>query len=195
MLLAASSVSGAVSADPDRRIRCANGLQVVSLGQGLDLWNIPLGEFDRMAWARVDEVLASAVVHSLTVHQWTYVDDIAYSFVMGSIKISILLLYSRLFQVRSAVRWCIVSTIIYIILYTLIGDLVTILACKPLDFLWNGLPHGKCLNVSAVGIALASLQITADVFVLAIPIPVVCMMQLPRKQKIGVIITFGAGIL
>jgi len=77
-----------------------------------------------------------------------------------------------------------------------VGDLITILACHPLNKLWDGLSGGWCINTDAVGIALASLQITADVFVLAIPVPVVLGLQhTPRKQKIEIMSIFGAGAL
>ncbi|MCJ1380188.1 hypothetical protein MMC17_003291 [Xylographa soralifera] len=150
---------------------------VVSHGLGTNLWNIPFGGFDLIAWAR-----------------WTYVQDLVYSLVMGFIKISILMLYFRLFKVVGVVRWLIWGTIVYIILYTVMGDLITIFACRPLNKLWDGLPYGWCMSTAAVGLALASLQITADVFVLAIPVPVILGLQLPVKQKLGVMSIFGAGI-
>ncbi|MCJ1421765.1 hypothetical protein MMC32_008132 [Xylographa parallela] len=150
---------------------------VISHGLGTDLWNIPFGGFDLIAWAR-----------------WTYVQDLVYSLVMGFIKISILMLYFRLFKVVGIVRWLIYGTIVYILLYTIVGDLITIFACRPLNKLWDGLPYGWCMSTAAVGLALASLQITADVFVLAIPVPVILGLQLPLKQKLGAMSIFGAGI-
>ena len=114
---------------------------------------------------------------------------------MGFIKISILLLYFRLFQVHGAIKWIVWSSIIYVALYTIVGDLVTIFACKPLNTLWDGLQYGKCLNTSAVGIALATLQISADVIILAIPVPIVLGLQAPLKQRLAVMSIFGAGIL
>ncbi|MCJ1411520.1 hypothetical protein MMC19_005610 [Ptychographa xylographoides] len=150
---------------------------LVSIGLGVDLWNIPFGQFDLIAWAR-----------------WLYVQDLVYSLVMGFIKISILLLYFRLFQVHGAIKWIVWSSIIYVALYTIVGDLVTIFACKPLNTLWDGLQYGKCLNTSAVGIALATLQISADVIILAIPVPIVLGLQAPLKQRLAVMSIFGAGI-
>ena len=114
---------------------------------------------------------------------------------MGFIKISILTLYFRLFKVVGVVKWLIYGTIVYVVLYTIVGDLITIFACRPLNKLWDGLPYGWCMSTAAVGLALASLQITADVFVLAIPVPVILGLQLPLKQKLGVMSIFGAGIL
>ncbi|MCJ1389993.1 hypothetical protein MMC18_002851 [Xylographa bjoerkii] len=155
----------------------ASNFMLISYGLGTDLWNIPFGGFDLIAWAR-----------------WTYVQDLVYSLVMGFIKISILMLYFRLFKVVGIVRWLIYGTIVYIALYTIVGDLITIFACRPLNKLWDGLPYGMCLSTAAVGLALASLQITADMFVLAIPVPVILGLQLPLKQKLGVMSIFGAGI-
>ena len=127
--------------------------------------------------------------------QWMYVQDLVYSLVMGFIKISILMLYFRLFKVVGMIKWFIYSTIIYISLYTIVGDLITIFACRPLNKLWDNLPYGECLSSDAVGLALASLQITADVFVLAIPVPIILRLQIPLKQKLGVMSIFSAGIL
>ncbi|MCJ1284572.1 hypothetical protein MMC26_003905 [Xylographa opegraphella] len=158
-------------------VYAASNFVLVSHGLGTDLWNIPFGGFDLIAWAR-----------------WTYVQDLVYSLVMGFIKISILMLYFRLFKVVGVVKWLIYGTIVYIILYTTVGDLITIFACRPLNKLWDGLPYGWCMSTAAVGLTLASLQITADVFVLAIPVPVVLGLQLPLKHKMGVMSIFGAGI-
>ncbi|MCJ1401862.1 hypothetical protein MMC11_005079 [Xylographa trunciseda] len=159
-------------------IYAASNFMLISHGLGIDLWNIPFGGFDLIAWAR-----------------WTYVQDLVYSLVMGFIKISILMLYFRLFKIVGVIRWLIYGTIFYIAIYTIVGDLITILACRPLNKLWDGLPYGWCMNTAAVGLALASLQITADVFVLAIPVPVILGLQLPIKQKLGVMSIFGAGVL
>ena len=121
--------------------------------------------------------------------------DLLYTLITGLIKISICLLYFKLFTISSWTRYAIYGTVMFIFLYSTIGILIIIFACRPLNTLWDLLETGTCLNTADTATALASLNIVADVFILSIPVPDVLGLQLPLKQKLGVLSIFSAGIL
>jgi hypothetical protein len=155
-----------------------SNFELVHLGMGIDLWNIPFEQFDITAWYR-----------------WNYVQDLIYSFVIGFVKVSILLLYLKLFKVKKTVRVLVFGMITVIALYTIIITFLTIFACHPINKLWDLLPGGYCLNSAAVGIALGALQIISDFVILGIPVPIVFSLQLPTPKKIAILIVFASGIV
>jgi hypothetical protein len=68
-------------------------------------------------------------------------------------------------------------------------------ACKPIAASWNPLllATAVCINRGGIYIAQAVIGITTDVLLLALPIPTVLKLQMPNKQKIGLIGIFGVG--
>lgn len=68
-------------------------------------------------------------------------------------------------------------------------------ACKPIAASWDPLllPTAVCLNRGGIYIAQAVIGIVTDVLLLALPIPTVLKLQMPNKQKIGLVGIFGVG--
>lgn len=68
-------------------------------------------------------------------------------------------------------------------------------ACKPIAGSWDPKLFGTavCINRGAIYIAQAVIGIVTDVLLLALPIPTVLKLQMPNKQKIGLVGIFGVG--
>jgi hypothetical protein len=68
-------------------------------------------------------------------------------------------------------------------------------ACKPIAASWNPLLLGTavCINRGAIYLAQAVIGIATDVFLLVLPIPTVLKLQMPNKQKMGLVIFFSIG--
>ncbi|KAI1322267.1 hypothetical protein F5Y16DRAFT_387079 [Xylariaceae sp. FL0255] len=97
------------------------------------------------------------------------------------IKLSLLLLFYRLFSVRSGFKWaiiagCIVVTIIYLVIL----------------FLFVGSTALKV--VVDTGYALAVINLATDLYILVLPIGLVSTLNMPLAKKMGVVGIFGVGL-
>lgn len=53
----------------------------------------------------------------------------------------------------------------------------------------------KCVNINAFYLANAAVNIFTDILTYTLPFPLVARLQVPRKQKIGVGVMLGLGLL
>jgi hypothetical protein len=109
-------------------------------------------------------------------------------------KCSLALFYSRLNpnKVFQAFVW---STLV-VTLSAYISIFFSLLfACKPIAASWDPLllPIAVCINRGGIYIAQAVIGIVTDVLLLALPIPTVLKLQMPTKQKFGLVGIFAVG--
>lgn len=80
-------------------------------------------------------------------------------------------------------------------LWTVISGFVF---CIPVSDFWRAPPPvavKHCLPKGPVWYANAAMQIFSDVVILILPMPLLYKLQLPRPQKIGIMLVFGVGVL
>lgn len=109
------------------------------------------------------------------------------------VKVSILLLYSRLFGVNRILRFFIRAGIaLQIVGYTgLIGEaIVEIYLCS-----WNPRPHSFCNHDYKVQYAQAVFSVLTDFYILILPIKVILGLQMSWRRKSGVMSVFMTGLL
>ncbi|KAL2023524.1 hypothetical protein VTK56DRAFT_2132 [Thermocarpiscus australiensis] len=120
------------------------------------------------------------------------VAEILYVFNLVWTKISILLMYYRIFHFPYfkkmaygiggfVIAWVICITFLFIFI------------CVPVEKLWYPDLPGHCINQVGTWIANAASTILTDVAILLLPIPQVWKLQLRRPEKIGVTIAFCLG--
>jgi hypothetical protein len=128
--------------------------------------------------------------------QLYFVAQILYKVNLGLTKISILLLYIRLFVHRWFLRTCWVWIAI-IVSFTIGTVFSSIFQCTPVQWAFNkSLPgRGTCINMTAFWYANATFNILTDLVLIALPIPVVLKLQLPLKSKIALCGIFAVGLL
>lgn len=70
----------------------------------------------------------------------------------------------------------------------------SIFSCTPVPFFWNKDIHGgHCINLMAFWFSNASFNILSDIAIIILPIPVLKALNLPKKQKYGLILVFIMG--
>lgn len=109
-------------------------------------------------------------------------------------KITLCIFYSRLSPLRG--YQIAVWTTVFICAGAYTGIFFSLVfACKPIAASWDPLlfPIGVCINRGAIYIATAVIGVVTDVILIAIPIPTIWRLQMPRKQKIGLTVIFGIG--
>lgn len=109
-------------------------------------------------------------------------------------KLAMLCLFLRIFVAQWSRYAC--FTLITILSATLFANLVAaVLQCMPLSYAWNpsGHPLGHCFNQNAYWRWGQFPNIITDVFMIALPFPILAKLQTSWKDKIGIMLTFAAG--
>ncbi|KAK3686129.1 hypothetical protein B0T22DRAFT_538324 [Podospora appendiculata] len=117
-----------------------------------------------------------------------------YSFCLVLIKLSITVQLYRVLRTPKMQKFLRV----YLICITVSGlwtVLSTVFNCWPVEYYWNfatGMA-GSCMDKSAITFTNAGLNIFTDVILIAVPIPLLWRLQIPRRQKIVLMCLFGVG--
>ena len=121
-----------------------------------------------------------------------WLTQIAYKLVMLCTKWSVLLLYLRLFPNRTfrVVVFCLMG-VVAIYMLILIG--FTIGQCQPISRAWDTNADGWCINIKAFWLANASLNISSDFGILALPMPFVFRLVLPWRKKLSLSLVIALG--
>ncbi|KAF5026133.1 hypothetical protein F66182_1781 [Fusarium sp. NRRL 66182] len=142
------------------------------------------------------------------VHAWempidkfnTYMLDVyvaAFIYIVcGSLaKLALLIFYLRI----SPQRWFKIATwttLLIISGYTIGTFFAVIFACKPIAMSWDvTITEGTCINRPGLYIATAAVNIISDIILFVLPLPMVVNLQIPFKQKIGLMGIFTIGSL
>jgi hypothetical protein len=112
-----------------------------------------------------------------------------------SVKFSILHLYLVIFQDIRFRRACYVLFFIATC-YFISVFLETFLLCKPVEYNWNKKIHGHCDHMAKeTYLAAGIINLVCDAFIIAMPLPVLFGLTLPRGKKVGLIAIFGVGVV
>ena len=119
--------------------------------------------------------------------------SLVYPVIILFVKCSIILLYIRIFGVNRKFRyWAYGGMFIQMIYYlAYFGFLAanSALCSDPTDQ-----SHEICKDTPSLTIASGILNVLTDVFMLILPLPLTIRLQLRARQKLGVLLIFGAGL-
>lgn len=121
-----------------------------------------------------------------------------YTFVVLATKLSILLLYLRIFPTRSFRIQCYIL-IALSIGHGLAGWGAQPFICRPTNYFWEQWHHewaGTCpININAQLYAMSSTNIALDLAIWIIPIPQLMKLKMTWKKKAGLALIFLVGLL
>ena len=144
---------------------------------GTHAWEMPLTKFMKFARA-------------------LYLLPIIYTPVQAGAKMALLLLYRRLAPQRwfQYMNWAVIGTILSSSTALLF---ITIFPCRPVSGAWDLTLAATtvCIDRPSIYKTTAIFGAVTDLMVLAVPLPIVINLQIPRRQKIGVICYFSLGIV
>ncbi|KAI9852612.1 MAG: hypothetical protein M1838_000060 [Thelocarpon superellum] len=125
-----------------------------------------------------------------------YIGQVLYCFTYSLIKISILLLYHRLF-VLPWFRLCTKICLGFVICFIVGGTAASIFTCNPIDGFWKMYVPATCIDALAVYYATSSINLVTDLIILVLPMPVIWSLKVPRRQKyvLCAIFVLGSGVL
>jgi hypothetical protein len=100
------------------------------------------------------------------------------------IKISILLLYTRIFGVLSYFRYTAYILGVFLFLWGIMVVFVVSLACRPLKYTWDKSGEGSCINATVFYIIGSGLNVITDFITLFLPLHAVWYLQSSIQQKL-----------
>ncbi|KAF2131803.1 hypothetical protein P153DRAFT_312509, partial [Dothidotthia symphoricarpi CBS 119687] len=151
-------------------------LQMSLIGLGTHYWNVS----------------AENIVELLKLY---YVCQLTYIPVQVFSKVSILALFSRLFQDFNSTLHKVVRGMIYFMfIHGVVFLLVVIFQCSPIRSIWDKTIDGKCIPIKgALGFSGAVLSIVEDFVILLLPIHEIWKLQMTAKKKAGIIFLISVG--
>ncbi|MCJ1286659.1 hypothetical protein MMC26_006005 [Xylographa opegraphella] len=126
-----------------------------------------------------------------------YVYTVSLDHLAGAIacaKVSILLLYIRLFHVNKPFRFTCYALISLVTTYCAAMALANIFQCNPVYAGWNFFAPGKCASLQEITVATGALNIITDVIIVVAPIVLVMKLQLRLAKMIGIIAVLATGL-
>ncbi|KAH8434361.1 uncharacterized protein LDX57_012009 [Aspergillus melleus] len=121
-----------------------------------------------------------------------FANEISYTLLVPSIKISILLLYRRIFPIR---KFQIASWIVggLVCSWCLAVFITVMLQCRPISLNWDKSQPGTCIDAKQFFFGNAISNLLIDVVILMMPIPMVLQLQLRTSQKLTILGIFLLG--
>lgn len=125
-----------------------------------------------------------------------YVLPLLYHVVQCCAKMALLLVYRRI-STNKRFRIMVCFTAFVIVGFSVAVLLAGALACRPVDAAWDVNPASakKCINRFALYKGTATFGALTDIMVLVLPMPMVIHLQLPSRQKLGLIMFFSIGFM
>ncbi|KAI9825722.1 MAG: hypothetical protein M1826_006906 [Phylliscum demangeonii] len=148
---------------------------LIETGLGVDQWNVPLRTF------------------SPYFLRYLYASTLIQNMLPAFAKLSILLLYLRIFAPTARMRWAIIGCITFIAAYTTAVEVGSIFGCTPVSMIWDITQHGRCIDGKILGITAAVLNALADLIILLLPIPGLMQLQMAPRQKVALLAIFLTG--
>ncbi|KAJ5507773.1 hypothetical protein N7527_009916 [Penicillium freii] len=121
-----------------------------------------------------------------------FANEISYTLLVPTIKISILLLYRRIFSVP---KFQLASLLTggLVLSWCLSVSITVLLQCRPIALNWNKQLSGTCINSKQFFFGNAISNLIIDAVILALPIPMVLQLQLRLSQKLSILGIFLLG--
>ncbi|KEQ98823.1 hypothetical protein AUEXF2481DRAFT_1655 [Aureobasidium subglaciale EXF-2481] len=107
-------------------------------------------------------------------------------------KLSILLQYMRIFKDR-LIRRIIIGMLVFVAFFGVWAILGSFFLCTPVHYFWDRVGEAKCMNLKAKWFVDAAVNIITDLIILSMPMPYLKGLNLPKRQRVGLIVVFALG--
>ncbi|KAI5253968.1 hypothetical protein E4T42_02534 [Aureobasidium subglaciale] len=150
---------------------------MVSLGLGKHLWDVPLENYS-----------------PYFLQGWLTV-AVLYSACMLTMKLSVLMLYRRLFPIHNfRIQWW--SAFCFVNAYSVMFIFASLFSCSPVSAAWDvSISEHKCINRTALYIAYTVMNSISTWWILLMPMPIVWSLAMKNDQKYLLTSLFALGSL
>ncbi|KAL1840469.1 hypothetical protein VTJ49DRAFT_466 [Mycothermus thermophilus] len=122
-----------------------------------------------------------------------YSSIVVYNVAVCLTKISILLMYYRLFS-NTILRQIIFVGLGFLGSWAVTLSILLPMVCMPVHKFWHPTAPGVCLDQLAIWYVMAGVNVFTDFALFTMPIPVIKSLNLPRRQKVLLFAIFTLGI-
>lgn len=130
----------------------------------------------------------------LTTYQAIISVSVLYACAITSVKLSILLLFQRLFPFRKFIVKLRITGAVCLT-WWIVVIAIQIFSCKPLYGFWDRSVRSTCANRKPFYVGFAVPNIITDIIILALPVRMIWRLQTSPGQKAGLFLTFLTGTL
>ncbi|CAF9923906.1 MAG: hypothetical protein HETSPECPRED_005455 [Heterodermia speciosa] len=128
-------------------------------------------------------------------YKWIYISSPIYLLSLLGYKLSILLLYLRLFGVNTRFRYATWAVAFLVSGYVFANLWTQLFGCHPIAKFWQPKLAGHCMTWETATYAYGSLNVISDLFIFVLPLPMVWRLRLSRREKLGVTLVFFGGAM
>ncbi|XXH01793.1 hypothetical protein Hte_008154 [Hypoxylon texense] len=122
---------------------------------------------------------------------YTYLSELYYAIDVTLIKLSILTLYLRLFNINQHFRKSCYGMMVFVLAWGIAVLFTTIFQCSPIPAAWDKtIPGLKCFNLANFVIGSNVPNILADAVIIVLPMPLLWSLKLSLMRKLGLIALF-----
>jgi len=146
-----------------------------SHGLGRHLWDVPFKNL-------------SQAIEYLTIAEFVYL------VLAGTIKLSVLLFYRRVFAPSRPTLHFIDGGIIFVLVTYTAFLLATIFECTPIRKGWDASTPGHCYRPKILPYFSGAMNVVTDLYVLIVPVPALLRLQMDFKRKLRVMAVFSLGV-
>ncbi|KAL9010264.1 MAG: hypothetical protein Q9173_004783 [Seirophora scorigena] len=137
-------------------------------------------------------ILVSLLFSIILTVTYFYIAQVLYKVIVGFNKISILMLYLRIFISKSFRLACHINLGI-VVAFTIGSTVATVLQCIPIAASWDKNIDATCTHKAAFWYAFAVINILTDAIILILPVHEILRLQLNWREKIGLLALFSLG--
>lgn len=127
-----------------------------------------------------------------------WISSIFYFSLVAAAKLSILLLYRRIFAATSpAFQRLVAALATLIVLFWAAATLATIFTCWPIQWSWISSlsPAPYCFNFNIFWLATGLIEAVLDVCLITLPVRMVVRLQMSLRKRVSLIAVFSLGVL
>ncbi|KAI1813952.1 hypothetical protein GGS20DRAFT_442254 [Poronia punctata] len=124
-----------------------------------------------------------------------FIATVLYFTIAATTKLSILLLYRRLFWIDASFRRQVLFLIVVVVCFWIGTVVADLLSCIPLEWTWNNSHQDPryCFNYNIYWLISGIIEAVIDILIILLPIRVVLNLQLNQSKKIAVMAVFLIG--
>ncbi|KAF2207224.1 hypothetical protein CERZMDRAFT_51674, partial [Cercospora zeae-maydis SCOH1-5] len=127
---------------------------------------------------------------------WFYIAEPIYIVATRLTKLSLVLLYMRLWPEKNKFRYICIAVAVLLVLSIPAGFLPVVFQCQPVSRYWRQLEpnvSGTCINQKVMSIANATIVIAFDVVTLLLPVRNLLKARVPWTTRLGILSVFLVG--
>ncbi len=153
-------------------------------------------EWQLIPFGRVSTDFPMSSVDPTDIKQTLMATQLLYYCAQTTIKMSLLLMYYRTFSVNRRFRIALYAAGTLTIMWFLASFWDTMFQCTPVEASWNhSIPNAKCQDIEKAALGTGISNLILDVLFIALPIPVIWDLKLPKRIKVSLTAIFLLGIL